>query len=96
MITKKNLKQTGEWYLYHHWSNENALLPIIVISFLTFFLHNGWLISLIIWIGYAVYCVNNDLELDKNPDILRKRAWWTEEHKRLGEWEKCKEVLGIQ
>lgn len=62
-----------DYYLYHSIKNENALIPVIVFSFLVFFVRNGWLISLCIWIWYFNYCNKNNRELDNNPIILKKR-----------------------
>ena len=62
-----------EWYLYHSFKNENALLPVIVFSILLLFIHNGIVFSIGLWIWYFDYCKRNNDALDKDPQILKKR-----------------------
>lgn len=96
MSKKEHMKQsTGEWYLYHHINNENALLPVIVISFLTLFLHGGILISMFVWVMYILYCVANNNALNNDPVILKDREAWKKIHQEKGDWEECKRILGI-
>ena len=95
MVNKEMLKQTGEWYLWHHYKNENALLYVIVGSFLAFFMHSGWIISLFIWIIYGIYCTKNNQNLNNNPEILRDREWWLKSYEEKGMLEEYKRVLGI-
>ena len=61
------------WYLYHSFKNENALLPVIVASFLLFFIHNGIVFIIFLWIWYFDYCKRNNDALNKDPKILRER-----------------------
>lgn len=97
MSEKEKLKRnTGEWYLYHHIKNENALLYVIVGSVVTFFFHNGWLISLSIWIWYFIYCSENNAKLNKDPQILKEREWWMQRHIEKGDVEQYKRILGIR
>lgn len=95
MINKEMLKQTGEWYLWHHIKNENALLYIIVISFLTLFMNSGWIISLIVWLLYSLYCYKNNQKLNNNKEILKERKLWMEYYEKKGLLEEYKKVLGI-
>ena len=96
MISKENLKNiTGEWYLYHHIANENALIPVIVGSFLVFFCQGGWLVSLCIWLWYSYYCISNNEKLNKDPEVLQERAWWLQKRKEQGLLEEYKRVLEI-
>ena len=88
-------KNTREWYLYHHFNNENALLPVVIISFLTLFLHGGIIISVFVWLMYAFYCVANNSSLNTNPQILQEREAWKKIHEEKGDWEECKRILGI-
>jgi hypothetical protein len=97
MNKKEQMKRiTGEWYLYHNIKNENALLPVIILSCITFFFKSGLLISIGIWIWYYFYCEKNNAELDKDPKILKEREWWIESHKKNGDLEECKSILGIR
>lgn len=59
--------------LYHSYKNENWLLPVILFSIFAFFCKGGILNVILIWIGYGVYCVGNNAELDKDPDVLETR-----------------------
>lgn len=62
-----------EWYLYHSIKNEDALIPVIVGSFISLFLKGGGLLSIGIWIWYFNYCKKNNDALNNDPIILRKR-----------------------
>ena len=94
-MNKELLKQSREWYLWHSIKNENALLPVIVISFFAFFMYNGWLISLCIWIWFAIYCKNNNEKLNNNQEILREREIRIKYHIENGDIEEYKQALGI-
>ena len=97
MSEKDKLKQnTGEWYLYHNIKNENALLGVIISSIITFFFYNGWFISLCIWIGYGIYCNNNNEKLNNDPEILKEREFWIKVHEKKGDIEQYKRILGIK
>lgn len=97
MITKHSLKYiTGEWYLWHSIKNENAIIPVIVLSFLFIFCKVGGLIvSIGIWIWYFCYCNKNNDALNNDPQILLERAWWIQRHKEKGELEEFKRIIGI-
>lgn len=96
MSEKEIMKHiTGEWYLYHAMENENTLIPVIIISFLTLFLYDGIIISLGIWIWYAMYCSKNNNALNNNPRVLKEREAWMKIHREKGEEEKYKRILGI-
>lgn len=73
MAKKGKKRGNEEWYLYHSIKNEDALIPVILVSVLTFFMHHGWIISIAIWIGYFIYCSNNNEELDNDEYISQKR-----------------------
>lgn len=96
-MTKDSLKNiTGEWYLYHSIKNENALIPVIIGSFLMLFgKGGGWLVSIGIWVWYFYYCCKNDEELNNDIDILIKRAWWIQKRKEQGQLAEYKKILGI-
>ena len=93
---EKMKRVTGEWYLYYSIKNENALIPVIVCSFITLFLKQGVIISLGIWMWYIMYCSRNNEDLNNNPSILTKRETWMKIHKEEGEEEKYKKLLGIK
>ena len=86
---------TREWYLYHHFKNENALLPVIIFSCLAIFITPGVVWSLVIWIYYILYCVRNNKALDNDPQVLKERETWKKIHEEKGDWEECKRILGI-
>lgn len=97
MITKHLLKHiTGEWYLYHHIQNENALIPVAIFSFLTFFCKGGWIVSILAWFGYLVYCEYNNEKLNNDPQILIERAQWMKIRIEKGQVEEYKQILGIK
>ena len=96
MINKKHLKNTHEWYLYHHYKNEDTLLYVIVISALAFFVKPGVIWSFVVWFIYLLYCDSNNQKLNNDPDILEEREWWKQRHIKKGEWEECKQILGIE
>ena len=98
MTEKEKLKNiTGEWYLYHHYKNENALIPVIILSALCFFLKGGGIIvSIVIWIWYFCYCNKNNEILNNDPGILLERKIWMKIHEENGEAEKYKNILGIR
>lgn len=98
MISKHNLKHvTGEWYLYHHIKNENAMLPVIVGSFLTLFLKGGGpIMSIGIWVWYSLYCHSNNEILNNDPEILKERELWMKSYIEKGDVEEYKRVLGIR
>lgn len=96
MNKKYSMKHvTKEWYLYHHIKNENALLNVIVISALAFFINPGVIWSFVVWFFYLVYCSENNDKLNKDPQVLRKREFWKQHHIKNGDWEECKKILGI-
>lgn len=64
---------SDDWYLYHSFKNENALLPVIVFSILLLFIHNGIVFSIGLWICYFDYCKRNNDALNKDPKILKER-----------------------
>lgn len=66
-------RNTDEWYLYHHIKNEDALIPVIIFSFLGLFCNGGSILFFIIWGWYFSYCYKNNRELDNRPDIIRER-----------------------
>lgn len=97
MSEKEKMKHiTGEWYLYHSIENENALIPVIVGSFLTLFLKQGIIISVCIWIWYAMYCSKNNQDLNNNPSVLKEREAWMKIHIAKGDVDKYKAILGIK
>lgn len=97
MTKKQQMKHiTGEWYLYHHIDNENALIPAIVISALAFFINPGVVWSFVVWIYYLVYCDINNQKLDNDSIILKEREGWKNLHIKKGDWEECKQILGIE
>lgn len=68
-----------DWYLYHHIKNEDALIPVIIASFLSFFCNGGgWLVSICIWIWYFMYCHKNNNKLDNDPYIIKERQAYIE------------------
>lgn len=95
-MNKELLKQTREWYLWHNIKNENALLPVIVISCLVIFLHNGILYSACIWLWYANYCSNNNEKLNRDPKILKEREFWIESHRKAGNLQEYKSIIGLK
>ena len=93
---EKLKKITGEWYLYHHIKNENALIPVIVSSVLCLFLNGGGsIVSIGIWVWYFYYCQKNNERLNNDPEVLYERAMWMKIHAEKGEVEKYKNILGI-
>lgn len=95
MISKENLKASGEWYLYYSIKNENALIPVIIFSFLVFFCQGGWLVSIGIWVWYLVYCTSNNEKLNNDPQVLLERERWLKAYRKFGKEEEYKRVLGI-
>lgn len=71
----KNTLSRGDdgYYLYHSYKNKDALIYVIVISFLVFFIKNGFFWSISIWIWYYLYCDTNNKKLNKNPRVLKER-----------------------
>ena len=59
--------------MYHSYKNKDALIYVIVISFLVFFIKNGFFWSISIWIWYYLYCDTNNKKLNKNPRVLKER-----------------------
>lgn len=72
-------RNSSEWYLYHHIKNEDALIPVIIFSFLGLFINGGSLLFFIIWGWYISYCYKNNRELDNDPYIQKKREIWKQE-----------------
>ena len=73
---------SSEWYLYHSFKNENALLPVIVVSLLLLLVKSGIVFSIGLWIWYFDYCKRNNDALNKDPQILKKREKAIEEYKK--------------
>lgn len=97
MIDKHTLKHvTGEWYLWHHIKNEDALIPVIISSFLTLFCKGGGeIVSICIWVWYFYHCAQNNEKLNNDPEIVREREWWLQKRKEQGVLEEYKRILGI-
>ena len=71
----KNTLSRGDdgYYLYHSYKNKDALIYVVVVSFLVFFIKNGFFWSISIWIWYYLYCDTNNKKLNKNPRVLKER-----------------------
>ena len=96
MDKKEHMKKnTREWYLYHHYKNEDALLPVIITSVIALLCNGGIAFSFLIWMWYIYYCVKNNSELNSDPKILNDREFWKNYHIKNGDWEECKQILGI-
>ena len=67
---------TSEWYLYHHYKNEDALLIAIPLAFFAIFFKGGIGLEIIIWGYYAYYCWRNNRALDLDPKIQKERQAW--------------------
>ena len=59
--------------LYHSPKNGNALIYVIIGTILLFFCKDGIPGILILWLWYALYCVKNNVNLNKNQDVLEAR-----------------------
>lgn len=66
-------KYSSEWYLYHSRKNEDALVPVIIISILVFFIKPGVVWSVAVWMWYFDYCTTNNNKLNKDPWVLEQR-----------------------
>ena len=93
-MNKKLLKQTGEWYLYHSYKNENTVFYSAIGSILTLFFKNGFLCALVVWVFCFITCVGNDNALNNDPRIISERERWMELRRKNGEVEEYKIILG--
>ena len=97
-ITKEKLKETGEWYLYHHRNNEGIQLPCVVLTFFLMFLPGGVLALVVMPLIYIRMCNANNESLNNDPEVLRMRERWKMEHLKCSykEWIKVKNIIGIE
>ena len=65
-----------EWYLYHHYKNEEPIIPLIVLSCFFLICSGGFLWLLITWGWYFSWASKNNRELDNDPDVLYHRESW--------------------
>ena len=77
-VTEEDVKRTlrrgdDDYYLYHSYKNEKALIYVIVISFLVFFVKMGFVCSIGVWLLYYLYCERNNAKLNNDPYILKRR-----------------------
>lgn len=87
---------TREWYLYHSYKNEGVILYAIFASCLFVFFNDALWFLLLIWGYYFYYCSKNNEELNTNSEILSDRERWKQRHIKDGNWELCKDILGIR
>lgn len=69
----------GEDKLYHSSKNKQVLPKLIPISIFIFFCKSGYIVVILMWISYAIWCCYNNRELDNDPLVLKKR----EEYNRI-------------
>ena len=64
---------TFEWYLYHDRSNEDPIIPLVLVSAFLSICNGGFLCIIIIWCFYFSWAHKNNVALDKDPYILGYR-----------------------
>ena len=64
---------TPEWYLYHHYKNEAPVVPLILLSCFLFICKGGLVWIMLVWGIYFSWASKNNIELDNDPEVLRKR-----------------------
>jgi hypothetical protein len=72
-----------EWYLYHHYKNEEPVIPLIALSCFFLICRGGTLMLLITWGLYFSWASSNNKDLDNDPEILKKREACKSVHEYL-------------
>jgi hypothetical protein len=62
-----------EWYLYHHYKNEEPVIPLIALSCFFLICKGGMLMILLVWGFYFNWASDNNKELDNDPEVLKSR-----------------------
>jgi hypothetical protein len=66
-------RNSSEWNLWHSYKNPAPLPSIIITSIIAIFIRSGWIIILLTWIWYWLFCKRNNKKLAEDPVIKKKR-----------------------
>lgn len=70
------------WRSYHSYKNPEALPGCVMTSLVAIFIRSGWVIIVLTWIWYYLFCKSNNKKLAEHPRVQKERNEFIEKQSK--------------